>query len=87
MRWKVSQRFFDLTIVFGKQRILIEIKIRRSSSTLPQGLTQTAEYMDVMDATEGHLVIFDQREKKTWREKIFQRDKTAGSKTIHVWGM
>ena len=77
----------DLTIAFGKQRILIEIKIRRSSSTLSQGLEQTAEYMDVMSATEGHLVVFDQREKISWPKKIFQRDEVVGSKTIHVWGM
>ena len=77
----------DLTITFGNQRILIEIKIRRSSSTLPQGLEQTAEYMDVMNATEGHLVIFDQREEILCEEKMYQRDEIVGSKTIHVWGM
>ena len=77
----------DLTIQFGNQRILIEIKIRRSSSTLSQGLEQTAEYMDVMSATEGHLVIFDQRAEISWEEKIFQHDEVVGNKTIHVWGM
>ncbi len=79
----------DLIIRFGNQRIVIELKILRDNSTLPQGLEQTASYMDTMDATEGHLVIFDpdKSKTKTWEEKIYQRDEVVGNKTIHVWGM
>ncbi len=77
----------DLTLVFGKKRILIELKIHRGTKTLPEGLVQTAEYMDVMNATEAHLVIFDQSDKKTWEEKIAQFDELVGAKTIHVWTM
>ena len=77
----------DLTVELGKQRILFELKVMRTSKTLPEGLTQTAEYMDTMNASEGHLVIFDPSKTKTWEEKIFQRDETVGNKIIHVWGM
>lgn len=77
----------DLLVHYGKQRIVIELKIMRDSRTLPKGLEQTAEYMDSVDATEGHLVIFDSSKTKSWEEKIYQRDEKAGSKNIHVWGM
>lgn len=79
----------DVAVVFGKQRIVIELKVLRDKSTLPEGLKQTAEYMDTMDATEGHLVIFDtdKGKIKTWEEKIYRRDEAVGTKIIHVWGM
>lgn len=45
-----------------------------------------AEYMDTSGAAEGHLVIFDKRE-KSWEEKIYTRQETLGNKVITVWGM
>ncbi len=88
--YALGRRRLDLAILFGAtQRIVIELKILRDKTTLPQGLKQTAEYMDTMNATEGHLVIFDPDKNKTksWEEKIFQRDEIIENKTIHVWGM
>ncbi len=85
--YALGRRRVDLTIRFGSKRIVIELKIMRDSKTLPQGLEQTAEYMDSVDATEGHLIIFDQDKNKSWEEKIFQRDEVVSNKTIHVWGM
>ena len=85
--YALGRRRVDLTIRFGNKRIVIELKIMRDGKTLPQGLEQTAEYMDSVDATEGHLIIFDQDKNKSWEEKIFQHDETVGNKIIHVWGM
>lgn len=85
--YALGRRRVDLTIRFGSKRIVIELKIMRDSKTLPQGLEQTAEYMDSVDATEGHLIIFDQDKNKSWEEKIFQQDEIVGNKTIHVWAM
>jgi hypothetical protein len=36
--------------------------------------------------TEGHLIIFDKRD-KTWEEKIYTRQETVGNHSITVWGM
>ena len=69
------------------QRIVIELKVWRSKAkTLAKGLVQTAEYMDISDATEGNLVIFDKRE-KSWEEKIYTKQEQVGNKVITVWGM
>jgi len=43
------------------QHIVIETKILYSNlnETILQGITQTKEYMDKVDASEGVLIIFD----------------------------
>ena len=77
----------DLLITWKTQRIVVELKVWRSEKiTLIEGLDQTARYMDISNATEGHLIIFDER-KRSWDEKIFNRQETVGNKIITIWGM
>lgn len=76
----------DLFVEFGKQSIVIELKIYRSPKTLEEGLHQTAEYMRTKGADEGHLIIFD-RSDKPWDEKIYQKSETVGKESISVWGL
>ena len=86
--YALGRRRLDLLIEWqNKQRIVIEVKIWRDKNTVPNGLTQTADYMDINNATEGHLVIFDRTKDKTWDEKIYTRPEVAQGKTITVWGM
>ena len=72
-----------------RQRAVIECKLRRGSleRTVRRGVEQTAKYMDGCGTDEGHLVIFDQSEKRTWKEKIFRRGETFGEQCVTVWGM
>ena len=76
----------DLLISWKTQRIVIELKLYRDSKTLPDGLRQTFEYMDTSGATQGHLVIFDKRD-KTWDEKVYQKEEAVDGIKIFVWGM
>ena len=69
------------------QRIVIELKIMRNNKTISEGLEQIANYMDTNNATEGHLVVFDKSDKKSWDEKIFVEDHQVNGRTITVWGM
>jgi hypothetical protein len=73
------------------QKEVIEIKVIYPNGGVPgvvaQGLTQTAEYMDRMGATVGHLVIFDLRVGKTWEEKIYRRQADSPHQAITIWGM
>ena len=39
------------------------------------------------EAAEGHLVVFDRTEGRSWDEKIFRRDECEGDAPITVWGM
>ena len=69
-------------------RIVVECKLthRGLDATISTGVAQTAEYMDRCDATEGHLVIFDQAD-RPWDEKVFRREETAGDRRVAIWGM
>lgn len=69
-----------------KQKFVIELKVYKDKKTLPEGLSQTAEYMDTSGATEGHLIIFDKR-KRSWKDKIYTKSKKVGMNVITVWGM
>ena len=69
---------------------VIECKVLRRSleSTIGEGVEQTARYMDRCGSREGHLVVFDRREGKTWEEKIFRREESSpDGRTIIVWGV
>jgi len=71
------------------QKVVIECKVlhRGLERTLREGLGQTRAYMDRCEAAEGHLVVFDRTEGRSWDEKIFRRDECEGGAPITVWGM
>ena len=72
------------------QRIVLELKIKRGSldKLIEQGLVQTAEYMDMVGSVdEGHLIIFDRTQEKTWEERLWHRPYEHQGHTIMVWGM
>jgi len=74
---------------FGKniQRIVIELKIWRSEKTIIEGLQQTAEYMDLSGATQGHLVVVNRDPTIPWEDKIFSETRTVDKYSISVWGI
>ena len=75
----------------GEARYVIECKVLRPKRSLQgviaEGLRQTAEYMDVSGAEEGHLVVFDLRADRTWSQRLFRRRETLGEVGIDVWGV
>lgn len=75
-----------------KQYIVLELKILRSNleKTIEKGLQQTYEYMDKCgrkEECEGHFIIFDRSNTKTWEERIFHRTESYSGCRIEVWGM
>ena len=90
----LGRRRVDLMLFWREDkeeaRIVIECKTRKIGQleqTLREGLPQTADYMDIGATGEGHLVIFDRSEKRSWEEKIYHREETHEDKTIEVWGV
>ena len=74
----------------GRRRYVVECKVLRKSMerTVAEGVEQTAGYMDRCGAQDGHLVVFDRREGRSWDEKVFRLARTAQSGAeIAVWGM
>ena len=57
-------------------------------STVAEGVEQTAGHMDRSAAEAGHLVVIDQREGRSWEEKVFHcRRRSEGGVPVEVWGM
>lgn len=75
----------DLLVEWKKQRIVIELKIMRSTKSVTDGLQQTVSYMDTARATEGHLIIFEPDTKKNWEEKVYHVQEQIEGKIIQVW--
>ena len=71
------------------QKVVIECKLlhRSLDQTLRDGLEQTRAYMDRCATVEGHLVLFDRTEDKSWDDKVYRRDETEGGAPVTVWGM
>jgi len=71
------------------QKVVIECKVlhRGLERTLREGLEQTRAYMDRCATAEGHLVLFDRTEGKSWDDKVYRREETEGGAPVAVWGM
>ncbi|MCY4454042.1 MAG: ATP-binding protein [Immundisolibacterales bacterium] len=71
------------------QKVVIECKVlhRGLDRTVREGLGQTRAYMDRSGAAEGHLVIFDRTEDRSWDDKIFRREESEDGAPVTVWGM
>ena len=71
------------------QEVVIECKVlhRGLERTLREGLEQTRAYMDRCATAEGHLVLFDRSEGKSWDDKVYRREETEGGAPVEVWGM
>ena len=85
----------DLLIIwpFGDgqavQKVVLELKIRYGDlqKTIEKGLDQTWRYMDRAATADGHLIIFDRSEKRSWSEKIFKDRRSYENVAIDIWGM
>ena len=84
----------DLLILWPQgdqtRKFVVECKILHKTleQTIAEGLAQTENYMDRCDAEAGHLVIFDRREGRRWKDKIFHcRRASRSGVEIDIWGM
>lgn len=79
------------------QVFVIECTVKRArdglDTVIRRGAAQTAAYMDRCRASEGHLVVFDTDDRKSWDERIFRREasvrrtaaETASGATEETW--
>jgi len=77
----------DLVIHWKGRRYVLELKIRRDTLTVGEGVEQLSAYLDRLGEEEGWLIVFDPRDTLTWDEKLY--DKTLqgpGGKVIHLFG-
>jgi len=83
----------DLLVIWpaknGNQEIVLELKLRYGDleKTIKKGLEQTWQYMDKCGSGEGYLLLFDRREKVSWQDKVFKKNRTFKGQKITVYGM
>ena len=92
----LGRRRTDLLLVWPvdgdrdrSQKVVIECKVLHGGfeRTLREGLAQTCAYMDRCAAAEGHLVLFDRSEGRSWDDKVYRREEIEGGVSVVVWGM
>ncbi len=86
--YALGRKRVDLYIHWHKgYTYVVEIKIKRGEDTLAKGLEQTAQYLDISDANEGHLIIVDLDSNRKWEEKISQESVCYKNHKIDIWTM
>lgn len=78
----------DLLVHFEDARYPLEVKVRQAKTAdpVPLGLRQLGEYMERSQCTEGWLVIFDRRPRRSWKQRISWKTVTTDAHTIHIVG-
>jgi len=77
----------DLGVVYDNIIYPLEIKLWKGTEYYRQGLEQTARYIDIYGCKEGWLVIFDQRKRKSWKEKIYRKQEKINDIVINIFGI
>ena len=77
-----EERRLDVIITYFEHRYLAELKIWHGLAAHKKGLAQLADYLDRQAVTEGYLVIFDQRKKKSWKKEWVT---VQGKKVFTIW--
>jgi len=81
-----GRKRIDLCVVYDGQKYPIELKILQNMRGKAQGIEQILGYMDKVGSDNGWLVIFDRDPGKSWAERIYVKEETAGGKTVTVVG-
>ncbi|MEM7588546.1 MAG: AAA-like domain-containing protein [Myxococcota bacterium] len=90
--WPLGNKDVSVQRAQHKQIIVLELKLvhkkEEVNTKIAKGLEQTARYMQRFNAPEGHLLIFDRREGKSWDERIWVKNEHSSNGTaVTVWGL
>ena len=81
-----GRRRFDLCVLYAGKKYPLELKLKHSAKTEPEGLVQLGAYMDTMGEREGWLVIFDRSIDTPWENKLYWKTIATTQGIIHVVG-
>ncbi|MFO0758533.1 MAG: AAA-like domain-containing protein [Byssovorax sp.] len=76
----------DLVIEWRGARHAIEVKLRRDTQTEKRALAQVARYLDEIGVGESWLVMFDLRDKRSWKQRLTRKTVKVSGKKIHLLG-
>lgn len=81
----------DLLVQFGADRFAIELKRvpprwRSPERVREDGIRQLDHYLEGLGLHEGWLILFDQRQGRTWDERLWQEDLVVNGRMLHLRG-
>lgn len=81
----------DLLVSWGGERHLVELKRippegRTARQIREEGTRQLEGHLDRVGLSEGWLLIFDQRPKKTWRQRCWRKELVREGRQLHLRG-
>jgi type II secretory pathway predicted ATPase ExeA len=76
----------DLIIEWRGERHVVEVKLRRRTTTEARAVEQLATYLDGLGLSEGYLVLFDLRTGPSWEERIYEKALEVDDKRVLLLG-
>jgi len=77
-----EEKRLDIVVTYLEWKYIIELKIWRGEKSHKKGLDQLANYLEIHGVESGFLLIFDDREKPTWKEELI---KYNNKEILAVW--
>lgn len=88
--YAANRRALDLLVVYGPDRFVVEVKRVRDRDTLETvrqaAIVQTLAYLDELGEHEGWILIFDQRKKRTWKQRLWTETVERDGHLLHLFG-
>jgi len=73
------------------QKIVIEVKLKygRLDNDIAKALEQTHAYMEraAGEQKEAHIIIFDRKSKKSWKDKLYRLEREYEGRRYIIWGV
>ena len=77
----------DLSVDYGRDRFVLELKLRRSPADEPRGLQQIARYLDRLGLEHGYLLLFEVDPVRSWDERLRWEMHEQDGKRITLVGL
>jgi hypothetical protein len=77
-----EEKRLDVTITYFQHQYIVELKRWYGEEAHEKGIVQLADYLERQDKEKGFLVIFEYKNKKTWRMETIHRN---GKEIFAVW--
>lgn len=88
--YAAGRRALDLVVIYGPDRFVVELKRVRARDALDAvrraGVEQTLAYLDALGEREGWLILFDQRPRRTWKQRLWAETLEQDGHRIHLRG-
>lgn len=88
--YAANRRALDLLVVYGPDRFVVEIKRVRERDALDTvqaaAIEQTLNYLDEVGEREAWILVFDQRPKRSWKQRLWSKVVERDGRVLRLFG-